>query len=340
MNLFGGGLWSEPKVRLSGTCSGSGGHSIYYETRGSPTRKAVLFIHGGPGRGIAHSIWSFFNPRSYYVVLVDQRGCGRSTPTGELSENNTQALVEDFESIRQRLGIEKWMLFGCGWGSALALAYAQTHPQAVSEIIINNVILFSSKEIDWLFRFGASEFFPQSWSDFENGVVSFGGSLLAAYNHALLQGDDEAKCRAVEGWTRWERAISGLQPQPREEATFEETYNTARIACHYFLNGGFFKTDGQLLANMGILSQHRIKGLIVHGEGDHVTPIARAIELQKAWPEASLVCVPGAGHSTADPRIQEALLKATADFGGCGCFLKWPAKRTESENLNSKPPSA
>lgn len=324
MSLFGGGLWKEPPVRLRGMLSGAGdsGHQIYYETRGSPGGKPVLFIHGGPGRGIAHSIWSFFNPRSYYIVLVDQRGCGRSTPKGLLVDNNTQALVEDFELIRQRLGIEKWMLFGNGSGSSLALSYAQKYPQAVSMIIPNNVIMYRQKEIDWLFKFGASRFFPEAWSAFSNQVRSFGGSLLEAYYHALLHGDEESKRKAVAGWTQWENAISGIAA-PSEKANFEEAHNTALIACHYFVHGGFFQGD-ELLENMSVIREHEIPGVIVHGECDHVTPIEVAAELHHAWPQATFVPVPRAGHSVADPDIQAALLKATADFGGCGCLIKVP----------------
>lgn len=324
MSLFGSGLWHEPKLRLSGTCpgAGDGGHEIYYETRGSPGGKPVLFIHGGPGRGIAHSVWSFFNPRSYNIILVDQRGCGKSTPKGLLVDNDTNSLVEDFELIRRRLGIDKWMLFGCGAGSALALAYAQKYPETVNTIILNNVIMFSPKELEWLFKFGASEFFPDDWAEFSTRVVSFGGSLLAAYYHALLNGDEEEKRKAVDGWTKWERTISGVA-SPVKDASTDEAYNTAKIACHFFVHGGWFK-PGELLENMSVIRKHEIKGVIVHGEGDHVTPIARAIELHRAWPQAEFVSVPGAGHSIADPRIQAALLKATADFGGCGCVIKVP----------------
>jgi proline iminopeptidase len=323
MSLFSGGLWAEPKVRLKGTCSGAGegGHQIYYETRGSPGGKPVLFVHGGPGRGIAHSTWSFFN-RAYNIVLVDQRGCGRSTPLGLLSGNNTQALIDDFESIRQRLGIDKWMLFGLEAGSALALRYAQRHPQAVSAIILSNLLLFTPKEIDWLFKFGASEFFPDAWADFSGNVVSFGGSLLAAYYHALVQGNEDARRKAVAGWLTWERTISGMA-SPAQEAAFEEAYTTCKIACHFFVHGGFLQGD-QLLDGMSVINEHEIPGVIVHGSGDHVTPIARAKELHRAWPQAEFICVPGCGHSVAEPGIQEALLKATADFGGCGCLLKVP----------------
>ncbi len=322
-------LWAEPKVILSGYRPGKKGHSIYYEVRGSPRGKNVLFLHGGPGRGIANSVWSFFNPRVYRITLVDQRGCGKSTPRGCLDENNTWSLIEDLESIRAWLDIDKWMIFGCGGGSALGLAYAQTHPDRVSEIIVNNVITFRQKEIDWLFKYGASEHFPDAWEQFVAPVANARDSYLQAYSRLLTTGTPEEKRAAVRGWTAWEYANSGYSDYAAEGEAYEQASVVANIAAHYFVNGGFFSPDTQLLDNMHIIREHEIPGVIVHGEDDMANPVAHARELSLVWPEAKYVVVPDAGHSTKDTRIQKALTTATKDFGGCGCIFKFPEKQED-----------
>lgn len=321
-------LWPEPALNFAGSQQRPGKHSISYEVRGSPRGKNVLFLHGGPGRGIADSVWSFFNPRVYRIILVDQRGCGNSKPRGELDANNTWALIEDLESIRDLLDIDRWMIFGSGWGSALGLAYAQSHPTRVSEMILNNVITFRQKEIEWLFQYGASEHFPDAWERFLEPVRHIRKSPLKAYYDLLTRGDDCEQAAAVRGWSIWEQATSEIYDLDDCETSSDQASVVAKVACHYFVNAGFFTADTQLLENMETIREHNIPGVIVHGEDDMANPIAHARDLALAWPEAEYVVVPDAGHSTRNPKIQKALTKATEKFGGCGCLFKFGTNRS------------
>jgi proline iminopeptidase len=347
-----GPLFREPKhVILEGMHPVPGGHQVHYEVVGNNTGKPVVFLHGGPGRGIDHSVWSFFNPRKYRIILVDQRGSGRSTPRGSLDYNTTGDIVEDLESIRILLGVEKWMLFGCGSGSFLARAYAQKYPTNVSEIVLTGLVSFSPKEIDWLFRYGASEHFPEAWADFakpivmapKNGwekfLVRLRGnkpmtpgqwflrpagdvSLLKIYHHLLTEGNEDEQHEAVRAWTNWENTVCGDAKRSAEGPAYEQASVVARIASYYFLNGGFIKPE-DMLKGLNVIRAHRIPGIIVHGENDTVSPIAHAMELVRAWPEAKFVRVPGAGHSIVDQNIQRALVQVTEDLGGCGCLFKF-----------------
>jgi proline iminopeptidase len=356
---FGSPLFGESPVIQSGLVPVSGGHSIYFEVRGKNTGKPVVFLHGGAGRGCQKSITGFFNPRKYRIIYIDQRGCGRSQPRGCLENNNTEALIEDIEVIRKRLDIDKWMLFGCGWGSYLALRYAQKHPTCVTEIIVNNVLTFREKEIEWLFRdgAGASRHMPSEWRKFRKVVESDPAPRQRAFDfirgpapskaldhrellkryYGLLVGDKvdaTARSDAVAAWNLWEDAISGdyklMPPGLSGDGTeLSDDEVVARIACHYFLNKGFVEKDSQLLDGMRIVQAYDIKGVIVHGDNDRVCPLANVMELAEVWPAAQVVVVPHAGHSTKDHGIQKALVEATEEFAGCGCLFQFGGKKEE-----------
>lgn len=347
-----GPLFREPKhVILEGLHPVSGGHKIHYEVVGNNAGKPVVFLHGGPGRGIQHSIWSFFNPRKYRIILIDQRGSGGSTPRGSLDYNTTGDIVEDLEAIRILLGVDKWMVFGCGWGSFLARAYAQKYPANVSEIVLTGVISFSPKEIDWLFRYGASEHFPEAWADFAKPMVmapknnwekllqrvrgskpmspgqwflrpAGDVSLIRIYHHLLTEGNEDEQHEAVRAWTNWENTVCGDAKRSAEGPAFEQAAVVAKIASYYFLNGGFIKPE-EMVKGLNVIRAHRIPGVIIHGENDTVSPVAHVMELVRAWPEAKFIRVPGAGHSIVDPNIQRALVQVTEDLGGCGCLFKF-----------------
>jgi proline iminopeptidase len=333
MRLFHPRLFNPTKVRLQGFVPGAGvdGPQVYYETRGHPGRQPVLISHGGPARGFKRTLWQIFNPSHFNIVLVDQMGCGNSTPAGLLEGNTTPAQIEMFEAIRKRLGIEKWVVYGCGSGAALALFYAEQHPEVVSGVILANSLTYTPEEKRWLFGYPLSDFFPTEFSEFQGHVHRSGGSLLEAYYDALTHGTEAEQKEAVEGWTKWERTISGLPEELFATATYDELRITAKIAAHYFVNGGFFQPATQLFDNLHVIREHEIQGVIVHGDGDHVTPIARIQPIIDACPTFKLVTVHGAGHSPTDMALQEALLDAAAEFGDCGCLVKFPWQKKNSK---------
>jgi proline iminopeptidase len=248
--------------------------------------------------------------------MFDQRGSGRSTPHAELRENTTWDLVADIERIRERLGIECWQVFGGSWGACLALAYAETHPERVTEIILRGVFTLRRKEIQWFYQEGASHILPDAWEDFLAPIpVEERGDMVAAY-HMRLTGEDEAvRLACARAWSMWEGAALSLLPNPARVAAFgNPTYALAfaRIECHYFINGGFMESDGQLIANAGILRD--IPGAIVHGRYDVCTPAFIAWDLHRAWPEADLNLVPDSGHAMTEPGIVSGLVAATERF--------------------------
>ena len=291
-------------------------HEIYFEECGNPAGKPAVVLHGGPGGGISPFLRQMHDPRAYRIVLFDQRGCGESTPHAELTENTTWDLVGDIEQLRQHLGIARWQVVGGSWGSTLALAYAQTHPGRVTELILRGIFTLRSSEIQWFYQHGASELFPEAWETFLAPIPKAERQdLLTAYHRRLTGRDTEEQRRCARAWSQWEGATLSLLPDEKRLRDFgAERFAIAfaRIECHYFMNKGFFAQDGQLLANASRLRS--IPGIIIQGRYDVVTPAVSAWDLHKAWPEADFIMVPDAGHTAAEPGITDALVRATDRF--------------------------
>jgi proline iminopeptidase len=309
-------LYPEIEPHDVGRLQVSGLHSIHYEVSGNPEGKPVVFLHGGPGGGTDPKQRRFFDPAAYRIVLFDQRGCGRSTPHAELRENTTWDLVADIEKLRAHLGIERWQVFGGSWGSTLALAYAQTHPRRVSELVLRGIFLLRRAELLWFYQEGASALFPDAWEAFLAPIpAAERGDLMKAY-HRRLTGDDAAvRLEAARAWSVWEASTSFLLQRPdfiANAAGDEFALAFARIEAHYFVHRGFLEREQQLLENIGRL--RHIPSVIVQGRYDVVCPMASAWQLHRAWPEAELVIVPDAGHSAFEPGVLEALVAATDRF--------------------------
>jgi proline iminopeptidase len=290
-------------------------HSIYVEQVGNPDGLPALFLHGGPGAGCEPYHRRFFDPRRYRVVLFDQRGAGRSRPHAELERNTTWDLVADIERLREHLGIDRWLVFGGSWGSTLALAYAETHPDRVSGLVLRGIFLCRPDEIHWFYQRGASRLFPDYWQDFCAPVPETQrGDMVRAY-HGLLTGDDELRrLNAAKAWSVWEGRTATLRSDPAVEAHFAQAHvalSMARIECHYFLHDAFLEQD-QLLAQAGVLSG--IPGVIVHGRYDVICPLENAWDLHAVWPGSELAVVPDAGHSAAETGIRRRLVAATDAF--------------------------
>ncbi len=291
-------------------------HNLYYEQCGNPVGLPVVFLHGGPGGGLIADYRRFFDPATYRVVLFDQRGSGQSTPHASLEDNTTWHLVEDIEKLREHLGIEKWLVFGGSWGSTLALAYAQTHPQRVHALVLRGIFLCRPKEISWFYQEGASAIFPDVWEHYERVIPeSERDDMLHAY-HRRLTGDDEtAQLEAARAWSIWEGSTSKLFLDPELIAKCGEdkfALAFARIECHYFVNNAFFDTDNYLVENIEKI--RHIPTVIVQGRYDVVCPMMSAWELHRAWPEAELKIIPDAGHSASENGIVDALVEATDRF--------------------------
>ncbi len=293
------------------------GHEIYYEQCGNPNGKPAIFLHGGPGGGGSKAVRQFFDPKIYHIVVFDQRGCGRSKPHVLLEKNTTWDLVSDIELIRNKLKINKWLVFGGSWGSTLALAYAQSHPGAVSEMVLRGIFMLRKKELDWFYQEGASNIFPEAWGDFI-GIIDEDkrNNLMGAYSE-IFNGEDKKKSLdAAIAWSRWEAACSSLDYSPERVKSFsspEFALAFALIENHYFINGGFLEHENQLLD--GVDKIRSIPTVIVQGRYDIVCPPTTALELANRWPEASLRMCPFAGHSAFEEEITHELIEATNNFG-------------------------
>jgi proline iminopeptidase len=296
-------------------------HSIYYEQSGNPKGKPVVFVHGGPGGGTDARQRRFFDPAKYRIVLFDQRGCGKSTPHASLEDNTTWHLVADMEALREKLGIEKWQVFGGSWGSTLALAYAEAHPDRVTEIVLRGIFLLRKWEIDWFYQEGASRMFPEAWQAYRDAIPEAErGDFLAAYHRRLTSPDPAVALAAARAWSIWEGSTSTLLSDPdliKKMGGAEFALAFARIECHYFVNNGFFDRETKLLDEIGKV--RHLPGVIVQGRYDVVCPPESAWDLSKAWPEAKLVIVPDAGHAAMEPGTLDALVRATDSFAD-----RWP----------------
>jgi proline iminopeptidase len=293
-------------------------HEIHVAEYGNASGKPVILVHGGPGAGSNPTMPRFHNPDAYRIVVFDQRGSGRSTPHAELRQNTTWDLVADMEDIRARLGIERWQLFGGSWGSCLSLAYAQTHPERVTELILRGIFTLRRKELLWFYQEGASWLLPEAWERFLAPIPEVErGDLIAAYHKRLTGPDEEVRLTCARAWSMWEGSALSLLPDPARIAAFGQpdyALAFARIECHYFVNHGFFASDDQLIARASAL--RTIPGVIVHGRYDLCTPVSIAWDLHKAWPEAELRIVPDAGHAMTEPGIVHELVGATERFRG------------------------
>jgi len=288
-------------------------HTIYVEQSGAPTGLPAVALHGGPGGGLSPEMRRFFDPRRYRIVMMDQRGCGRSTPHAELRENTTWDLVADIERVRVRYGIDKWLVFGGSWGSTLALAYAAKHPERVAGLVLRGIFTLRKSEIDWFYQNGASHIYPDAYDRYVAAIPEAErGDLLQAFNKRLMSPDWDTRLKAARAWARWEGetiSIAGPNALPSRfnEDRFVEAF--ARIENHYFVNNGFFEHDGWLLDQAPRL--RHIPCRIAHGRYDMCTPLTSAWELKKRWPEADLEIIHDAGHSSLEPGIVDALIRAT-----------------------------
>ena len=299
----------------SGMLDVGDGHSVYWELCCNPGCKPAVFLHGGPGSGCSPEHRRLFNPDRYCVLLFDQRGCGRSTPYASLEANTTWHLVADIEKLRAQLGAKNWLVFGGSWGSTLALAYAQTHPERVSELVVRGIFTVRREEVRWYYQDGASWVFPDEWERFVAPIpIAERNDLLGAYHRRLTGSDAKAKIEAAVAWSRWEgRTITLLPDAAVDEAHSDPHYALAfsRIENHYFMNQGFLE-DGQLLRDAGKL--RAIPGVIVQGRYDMACPTKTAWELHRAWPEATFHLVSDAGHAFKEPGILDRLIHATDQF--------------------------
>ncbi len=293
-------------------------HELYFEESGNPQGKPVVFLHGGPGGGTEGKQRRFFDPARYRIVLFDQRGCGKSTPHASLERNTTWDLVADIERLREHLGIERWQVFGGSWGSTLALAYAETHPERVTELVLRGIFLLRKSEIDWFYQSGADTLFPDYWEDFLAPIPEAErGDMVSAYYKRLTSSDAAVRSTAAKAWSVWEGRTSCLIPneglvERMEADAFAEAF--ARIECHYFTHGGFLDEGRALLAPERIARIRKIPAVIVQGRYDVVCPMTSAWDLHRAWPEADLRVVRDAGHSAFEPGIASELVAATDRF--------------------------
>ncbi len=309
-------LYPEIEPFDSGMLAVDDRHTLYYEQCGNPDGKPVVLLHGGPGAGCSAKMRRFHDPRRYRIVLFDQRGSGRSTPHADLVDNTTWDLVADTERLRETLGIERWQVFGGSWGSTLALAYAQTHPQVVTELVLRGIFMLRRWELEWFYQEGASRLFPEAWEHYVAAIPDDErGDMIAAFHRRLTSDDAETRLAAARAWSVWEGATSFLQADAgfvsgHEDAAFALAF--ARIENHYFVNRGFFDADDQLLRDAHRIAT--IPGVIVHGRYDVVCPMQNAWDLHRAWPIAELMISPTSGHSAFELENIDALVQATDRF--------------------------
>lgn len=291
-------------------------HTLYFEECGNPEGRPVVFLHGGPGGGVAPDHRRFFDPKAYRIILFDQRGSGKSTPCAELRENTTWNLVKDIETIRTHLNIDKWVVFGGSWGSTLALAYAITHPEKVKALVLRGIFLCRPSEIKWFYQEGASQIFPDVWDEYLKPIPeNERHDMVNAYYKRLTHDSSEIRLEAAKAWSKWEAATSRLIIDQNAIDDFDDpdyALSFARIECHYFTNNAFFETDNWLLENVNRI--RHIPCAIVQGRYDVVCPARSAWDLHKAWPEAKFTFIADSGHAAAEPGTRSALIEATDSF--------------------------
>tara|TARA_B100000003_G_C10927056_1_gene369594 strand:- start:1521 stop:2483 length:963 start_codon:yes stop_codon:yes gene_type:complete len=293
-----------------------GKHEIYYEQCGNPKGKPAIFLHGGPGGGCGSLSRRFFDPKKYRIILFDQRGCGRSKPHTCLEDNTTWHLIEDIETIRERLSIKKWLVFGGSWGSTLAIAYAQKYPNNVSQMVLRGIFMLRQKELQWFYQYGASEMYPEAWQGFLKEIPeNERDNLIEAYRKIFYGKNKEKQLSAAKAWSKWEASCSFINHNPdavKESINAEFALAFALIENHYFVNKGFLENENQLLDNIDII--RNIPTIIIQGRYDVVCPPTTAYELHSKWPESELVIAPFSGHSAFEKEITHELIKATNKF--------------------------
>lgn len=292
-------------------------HQLYWEESGNPKGVPVIFLHGGPGSGTEASHRTYFDPMLYRIVLMDQRGCGKSKPHSSLEENTTWHLVEDIEKLKHHLKIPKWVVFGGSWGSTLSLAYAETYPQSVLALILRGIFLGRPKELRWFYQFGAHHIFPDEWEKYIDPIpLEERSDLIHAYYRRLTSSDPGVRKRAASTWSGWEGATLKLIFDPNLFLQFTEDDHAdalARVECHYFVNNCFFKSDNWLIEHVNKIE--RIPAIIVQGRYDIVCPMESAWDLHRAWSAAEFEVIKDAGHAASEPGIADALIRATDYFG-------------------------
>ena len=309
-------LYPEIEPYNTGMLWVSDSHEIYFEECGNPEGKPVVYLHGGPGAGCRASFRRYFDPSVYRIVLFDQRGCGRSKPHASLVDNSTWHSVADIEALREHCKIDTWQVFGGSWGSTLGLAYAQTHPERVTELVMRGLFTLRRSELEWFYQDGASHVYPDFWEGYVAPIPEDErDDLMAAYYKRLTGDDKAAQVECARAWTRWEFSAISLWPNPKKHANVDSdrfAVAFARIECHYFVNGGFFDSDDQIIRNL-----HKIRHIpcvLIQGRYDMCTPATTAWEIHKAWPEADFKLVGDAGHAGNEPGIVHELISATDRF--------------------------
>jgi len=309
-------LYPDIEPYQTGTLKVDDRHTLYFEQCGNPDGQPVVLLHGGPGGGCSPKMRRFHDPAKYRIILFDQRGSGRSTPHADLIDNTTWDLVADIERLRLHLGVDRWQVFGGSWGSTLALAYAEKHPQQVTALVLRGIFMLRRWELEWFYQEGASRLFPDAWEHYLRPIpLVERHDLISAYHRRLTSSDAATRLSAARAWSVWEGATSFLHVDAdfvsgHEDAEFALAF--ARIENHYFVNGGFFEEENQLLRDAHRIAD--IPGVIVHGRYDVVCPVANAWELHQAWPKSQLVITPASGHSAFELENIDALITATDAF--------------------------
>jgi proline iminopeptidase len=295
-----------------------GQHSLYFEESGNPGGRPAVVLHGGPGGGSQPRMRRFFNPAKYHVVLFDQRGSGKSRPRASLTDNTTRDLVEDIERLRKHLTIDRWLVFGGSWGSTLALAYAETYPERVTALVLRGIFLLRKSEIDWFYQhpWGAAAIYPDRWEEYVSLIPERERhDMVRAYYRRLTSPDRRVRSRAARAWAIWEAATSYLKTNDSHISKLKHGRTAeaiARIECHYFVNRGFLRRDGELLRDAKRIV--KVPGVIVQGRYDVVCPMRSAWDLHSVWPEAEFRVIGNAGHSAFEPATAYELVRATDKF--------------------------
>ena len=291
-------------------------HTLHIEESGNKIGQPVIFLHGGPGGGTEPIYRQYFNPEKWRIIIFDQRGCGQSTPSSELTDNTTWDSVSDIEKIREYLNIDKWTVFGGSWGSTLSLSYAIKHPNRCTALILRGIFMLREKELKWFYQEGASFIYPDAWEKYLAPIPKDKrGDLMSAYYEILTGDDKQARFQAAKAWSIWEASTSKLIQNEKSLHHFEDDNVAdifARIECHYFVNKGFFEYDGWLLDQIDAI--RHIPSVIVQGRYDVVCPMVTAWELHKKWPEADFHVIPDSGHSMLESGIRNKLIEYTNKF--------------------------